>query len=103
MSFLIPLLQGALEGFTEKTKQEDEVNAATIQEKLKEALKNVILREKTNKIKPEDIKEAVEEVKQEIKPKKEKPKQVLAPIIEGKRSARVNKGINTKNNDFINL
>jgi hypothetical protein len=35
MSFLIPLLQGALEGFTEKTKQEDEVNAAAIQEKLK--------------------------------------------------------------------
>jgi hypothetical protein len=35
MSFLIPLLQGALEGFTEKTKQEDEVNAASIQEKLK--------------------------------------------------------------------
>ena len=35
MSFLIPLLQGALEGFTEKTKQEDEVNAAQIQEKLK--------------------------------------------------------------------
>ena len=35
MSFLIPLLTGALEGFTEKTKQEDEVNAATIQEKLK--------------------------------------------------------------------
>lgn len=35
MSFLIPLLQGALEGFTEKAKQEDEVNAAQIQEKLK--------------------------------------------------------------------
>jgi hypothetical protein len=35
MSFLIPLLQGALEGFTEKAKQEDEVNAASIQEKLK--------------------------------------------------------------------
>ena len=35
MSFLIPLLTGALEGFTEKAKQEDEVNAATIQEKLK--------------------------------------------------------------------
>jgi len=35
MSFLIPLLTGALEGFTEKTKQEDEVNAASIQEKLK--------------------------------------------------------------------
>jgi hypothetical protein len=35
MSFLIPFLTGALEGFTEKTKQEDEVNAATIQEKLK--------------------------------------------------------------------
>ena len=35
MSFLIPLLQGALEGFTEKTKQEDEINAAQIQEKLK--------------------------------------------------------------------
>jgi hypothetical protein len=80
-------------------KEEDE----PIQEKLKEALKNVILREKTNKIKPEDIKEAIEEVKQEIKPKKEKSKQVLAPIIEGKRSARANKGINTKNKDFINL
>jgi len=35
MSFLIPLLTGALEGFTEKTKQEDEANAASIQEKLK--------------------------------------------------------------------
>lgn len=35
MSFLIPFLTGALEGFTEKAKQEDEVNAATIQEKLK--------------------------------------------------------------------
>ena len=35
MSFLIPLLQGALEGFTEKTKKEDEINAAQIQEKLK--------------------------------------------------------------------
>jgi len=34
-SFLIPLLTGALQGFTEKTTQEDEVNAATIQEKLK--------------------------------------------------------------------
>ena len=35
MSFLIPFLTGALEGFTEVTKKEDEVNAATIQEKLK--------------------------------------------------------------------
>ena len=35
MSFLIPFLTGALQGFTEKTKQEDEVNAVTIQEKLK--------------------------------------------------------------------
>ena len=35
MSFLIPLLTGALEGFTEKTKQEDEASAASIQEKLK--------------------------------------------------------------------
>ena len=34
-AFLIPLLTGALEGFTEKIKQDDEVNAATIQEKLK--------------------------------------------------------------------
>ena len=34
-AFLIPLLTGALEGFTEKVKQDDEVNAATIQEKLK--------------------------------------------------------------------
>lgn len=34
-AFLIPLLTGALEGFTEKTKQEDLANAADIQEKLK--------------------------------------------------------------------
>ncbi len=36
-AFLIPLLTGALEGFTEKTKQEDLANAADIQEKLKSA------------------------------------------------------------------
>jgi len=35
MSFLIPLLTGALEGFNEKTKQDDEINASDIQEKLK--------------------------------------------------------------------
>jgi hypothetical protein len=36
-AFLLPLLAGALEGFTEKTKQEDIANAADIQEKLKSA------------------------------------------------------------------
>lgn len=35
VAFLLPLLTGALEGFAEKTKQEDEANAASIQEKLK--------------------------------------------------------------------
>ena len=35
MSFLIPFLTGALQGFTEVTKKEDEVNAVNIQEKLK--------------------------------------------------------------------
>ena len=35
MSFLIPLLSGVVQGFTEKTKKEDEINASDIQEKLK--------------------------------------------------------------------
>jgi hypothetical protein len=34
-AFLLPLLAGALEGFAEKTKQEDLINASDIQEKLK--------------------------------------------------------------------
>jgi len=34
-AFLLPLLAGALEGFAEKTKREDLINAADIQEKLK--------------------------------------------------------------------
>jgi hypothetical protein len=34
-AFLLPLLAGALEGFSEKTKQEDLINASDIQEKLK--------------------------------------------------------------------
>ncbi len=47
MSFLIPLLTGALEGFTEKTKQEDEASAASIQEKLKASFTTRQERKKT--------------------------------------------------------
>lgn len=45
-AFLIPLLAGALEGFAEKTKQEDVANAADIQEKLKASYTNRLEKKK---------------------------------------------------------
>ena len=46
VAFLLPLLTGALEGFAEKTKQEDEANAASIQEKLKSSYTTILEKKK---------------------------------------------------------